>query len=191
MKTIYSLFVRPNFYYSINLSSFVINNSGASITPYFNQKYGIFTISDISGNLVTNNYVTINSLSGIILFNNDIPIDNYLFNIVYTLNSISISYLYYLNIKPFINYLPDSINLEYNTSNITGINSPKIVSEANYFTNSPIVNNIGGKFKLYDILSTIVLENKISINNLGIISISSNINIGLYNVMITYTFNNI
>jgi photosystem II stability/assembly factor-like uncharacterized protein len=167
-QTTYSLFVRPNFYYSINLSSIIINNIGTSLIPYYNQKYGIFSIKDISSNLVINNLVSINSLSGIILFSNNIPINNYSFNVLYTLNNVSSNFIYYLTIKPFINYVPNILNLEFNTSKIS---------------NMPIVNNIGGTFIIQPSIYNV------SINNLGIISISSGLDVGLYNFTIIYTFN--
>ena len=166
-QTTFTLIIRPTFYYSINFTSLIINNSGLSVIPYFNQKNGTFKINDISGNLVKNNLVTINSLSGIIIFSNNIPINTYSFNVLYTLNSISRNSIYYLNIIPFINYTPNILNLKYNTSNIT---------------NTPNVNNSGGVFTIDNI-------NKISINNLGAISISSGVDVGLYNLNIIYTFN--
>jgi len=172
----YTLIVQPNIYYYNNLTSLIYNNSGVSSIPYYVQTNGVFVISDISGKLVSNNLVTINQINGIISFSNLCPINNYTFLITYTLNNISNTTQYFLNIKPFINYSPNVTNLQY-------------LSYANSLL--PILNLPGGNFVINDLNSNLVSLNSVRITSSGIINFDNNITFGNYSFTVIYTFNNI
>ena len=175
-QTQYRFIVQPNIYYYNNYTSLIYNNSGSSDIPYYVQPNGTFVISDLSGKLVSNNLVTINSTNGIVNFDNLCPINNYVFLITYTLNNVSNTTQYFLNIKPYINYNPNITTLPYLT-----------------YGNSlvPNLNLPGGNFIIYDLSSNLVLLNKVTITNSGIINFNNNISPGFYSFTIIYAFNNI
>ena len=172
----YTLIVQPNIYYYNNLTSLIYNNSGVSSMPYYVQPNGVFVISDISGKLVNSSLVTINQINGIISFSNLCPINNYTFLITYTLNNISNTTQYFLNIKPFINYIPNITNLEYLSFGSSSL---------------PILNLPGGRFAIYDLSSNLVSLNNVTITDSGIINFNNNIIVGIYSFTVIYTFNNI
>jgi len=170
-QTFYNLIVRPVVYYPNNYTSLLYSISGVSNSPYANQPNGLYTISSTLRNLVS-----INSNTGIINFSNLCPINNYTLNITYVLNRISNSTQYLLNVKPIINYSPNSIATNYLTSAVS---------------TAPQVNLPGGSFVIIDISTNLVSTNQVSINSLGIINFNNTIPVGFYNFIITYTYNNI
>ena len=174
-QTQFRLIVQPNIYYN-NYTSLIYNNSGSSDIPYYVQPNGTFIISDLSGKIINNNLVTINSTNGIINFSNLLSIDNYSFLITYTLNNVSNSTQFFLSIKPYISYIPNIINLSYLTYGNSSL---------------PILNLPGGNFIIYDLSSNLVLSNQVKITNSGLINFNNNIIVGLYSFNIIYTFNNI
>ena len=175
-QTTYNLIVRPELYYTINSSILVYNVGGSSIRPYVDQSGGTFTIIDLSGNLISSLNGTISLTTGIINFLRSSNINNYILSIIYTLNNVNKTTLYYLTVIPFINYAVNIANLEYQTTNSSI---------------QPIVNNTGGIFTIFDISGTIVSNNQATINNNGIISFTNNIDVGFYYLNVVYTFNNI
>ena len=187
-STKYFLNILPNLNYSTNLLYLIINNSGYSVKPYVNQKNGIFTILDISSNLVLNKNIYID-LSGIIYFNKYILIDNYSFNVTYSLNNVSSSTVYYLTVIPYIIYLPNIINLNYNYNSTSFSNTLIIYNSLINYSIPTYIN--GGLFNIYDISCNLVSNNLVNIDNSGIIFILNNINVGSYNFYIVYTYNNI
>jgi hypothetical protein len=172
----YNLIVRPTIYFTNNYLSLVYTISGYTIAPYVNQPNGNFTIIDISGSLVTNNYISINSNTGIIFINNNSPINNYIISVIYTLNSVRNSTSFLLNIRPYISYPNNLTNLDYNTS-------------SNSF--NPNVLLPGGYFNIFDISYNLVQTNLVTINNLGIITFNAFINVNFYTFLVTYTYNNV
>jgi len=173
----YNLIIKPNYYYENNNVSFIYNNNNSSAKPYFNQPYGTFSITDLSYNIVKKKYVTINTISGIINISKLIPINNYNLLCKYRLNNVSNTTIYSFTILPYINYNPNITYLKYQTSD-------KSVK--------PFVDASGGIFTIYDISSFIVSANNVNINpNLGIINFNNNIPVGIYNLLVIYTINNI
>ena len=106
----YNLTIGLNFYYPINNSTLIYSISGYSISPITYSDKGNYNITDIC-----NNYILINQSNGILYFNNNIPVNNYSFNIIHNFNSVYSTSTYLLSILPYINYIPNITNLDYNT----------------------------------------------------------------------------
>ena len=172
----YELNVLPTLYYNDQYISIFNDRLVASYSerPIYNQVGGVFTIQDDVGNLVINQFVTINTLSGIITFNTNILVDNYSFIITYTLNNLSVSTYYYLSVLSNLYYLPNTSTILYNTGGTSVI---------------PYYGQANGAFSINDISNNLVPNNFVTIDNNGIITFQSNINVGLYSFRVKYTIN--
>jgi photosystem II stability/assembly factor-like uncharacterized protein/uncharacterized protein YjbI with pentapeptide repeats len=166
----YNFIVYPNFYYPNNQTFLIYNTDMVSSSPYFNQPNGLFLIN-LSGS-----FISINSLTGIISFSNLIPINNYIITVTYTLNYISITTQYFLNIISKLNYSINVTNLNYSTYGNSVI---------------PTISFPNGNFLINDLSSNLITLNKVSIGLTGIILFNNNIDVGIYNFIITYIFNGI
>jgi hypothetical protein len=174
--TNYELNVLPTLYYNDQYTT-ILNDRvvpSFSESPIYQQTGGIFTIQDDVGNLVANQLVIINALTGIITFNTNILVDNYSFIITYSLNNLSVSTYYFLTVISNLYYLPNTLTILYNTGGSSVI---------------PYYGQANGIFNIYDISNNLVPNNFVSINNNGIINFQSNINVGIYSFRIKYTIN--
>jgi hypothetical protein len=171
--TFYSLVVRPIIDY--NISTLVVNyqNSGNSIIPLAKQENGLFNIYDISGKLVFNNNVYIDN-SGIIYSNNDIDVGLYILNVTYTLRNLTANTNFLIKIIPNIRYNQNTKILNYGQSGTSFI---------------AIVSPSKG---IFSITFDIKLFNKVTINTSnGIITFNNNIDVGKYIINVIYTYNGI
>ena len=136
-STKYNLIINPyiNYYIpnaTILYNSNIINNS---ITPIVKQSGGTFQILDLSNNLIKNNKVYID-LSGIIYFQNYIPVNNYSFIIIYTLFNNSNYAIYNLKVIPNLTFNNSVANILYGTSST--ISSPYYDQSGGIFSFSDI-----------------------------------------------------
>ena len=177
--TSYELYIIPNLTYSINIKNLIYGNRGQSVTPLFTQTRGYFYIYDLSNNAVQQNGALINILTGVISFTNNINVGIYTLNIQYILNTVSTYFIYYLNVYPTINYLPNKQTILYNNNDI-------IIST------QPQVQQSGGTFYLYDISNSNLVSNNIIYTDLsGYIYFTNYIIVGSYKFNILYTLNNL
>ena len=173
--TDYIVNILPIIYY--NSSTVLLYNRtilAYSIVPYVKQSFGIFTIYDTSSNYV-NSRVFIDS-SGVIIFYPQIYVGFYTFNVVYSLNQVSNSVYYNLLVKPNINYSIGYIEAVYDNN-------------FNVYTEYATVNPIGGVFTVQDYIGLLVNNNKVSIDSSGVLNFAPFINVGSYQLLITYTLN--
>jgi photosystem II stability/assembly factor-like uncharacterized protein len=180
-QTIYNLNVLPTFYYTINGITIIYKTISASIQPYVNQKYGMFTLQDISGTLVTNNLVKIDISSGIVSFNNlKMRIGNYSILITYTLNNVYNTSIYNTTVIPYLNYTPNTTTIDY---------------LINGKSENAIMDPSGGIFSLIDISGyNIITLSSVIINKFGQMTFSQSNStnlIGRYPFLVLYNINNI
>jgi hypothetical protein len=173
--TAYTVNMLPIIYYNSSTTLLYIRSVPSySVIPYVKQSFGTFAIYDTSANYV-NSRVFIDS-SGVISFYPLIYAGFYSFNVVYSLNQVSNSVYYNLLVKPNINY-----NIGY-TESIYDNN-------LNVYSEYANVTPIGGVFTVQDYIGLLVNNNKVSIDSSGVINFSPFINVGSYQLLITYTLN--
>jgi len=177
-QTIYTLNVLPTISYTVNTIYLLYqrNSIDYSQQPIYNQLYGIFTIKDYIGDLILNNYVTIDISSGIITFNDLIDVNNYSFVIFYTLNNLENTTTYNLVVTPNINYSVSLLDIYYGDGGQSEL---------------PLVNPINGIFTIFDISGGFVIDQYlVTINkNTGLISVNTNTPVGSYQVIVLYKIN--
>jgi hypothetical protein len=186
--TVNSIFTLFNFVYTVNPTIIYYNSytilqydqSGYSNFPTYTKitgYTGIFKI--VTCNLIidtelisinTDNII-INNL-GIINFNNSINVGKYIYTINYELNNTNNNTTYYLDIIPNLKYDINNITIYYNEFNVS-------------YSENPIFSPIGGTFKIEITISNIIID--ISSGIIGFIGL---IDVGNYNFVITYTYNN-
>jgi hypothetical protein len=132
---------------------------GSSIPIYY-PNGGIFLLTDISGSLINQNLVTINSTNGQLIFKN-INVNSYIFNINYLYNNGYKITSYTLQIKPMIYYIPDKTVIFYNISMSSTL---------------PYINPNNGIFNILGNNNLLVQLSLVKINFLtGLINFSTNI----------------
>ena len=174
-STNYYLNLQPVFYYSPNTT--IINysqNYSKSGIPYIsNYNKNISFSINFNQSIFNNIYIDI---SGIIYFNNLI-VGFYTLTITCFINSTFNTTLYYLYVYPLLNYNPSFLSFNYN--------QVAIIS-------SPNINPYGGIFNILDISGNLVSNNNIIIDLSGNLNFNnSNINIGLYSIIVNYLLNNL
>ena len=149
-----------------------------SLPPYYQQLNGYFIIKDYIGEIVSNKYVEIDISSGIIYFNDYIDVNTYELVVYYNLNNLQNLTFINLVITPNLTYVNNTLNILYGF----GGNSEL-----------PIVKPLQGRFSIYDISgSYLVLNFLIRIqNNSGLIIVNTNVPVGNYEFIVTYTLNNL
>jgi len=115
--------------------------------------------------------------SGVLYFKKNINVGNYKFNILYILNGLSTMTNYNLLIIPNIDY---------------GLTMFTLLYTQQYFSSMPYFDQSGGNFYYSDISGYLVTRNIITydISN-GYFYFSSNPDVGIYNLQITYIVKNI
>ena len=167
----YNLSVYPIINYDPPFSSISLNYS-KSVTPLVQQNNGLFYIYDSSGYELSSNIATITQ-NGIIIFNNSISTGTYIFTINYKLNELITKTLYTLNVKPTLLYN----NLFY------------VLYYGNTFNSGIPQYQVGGTFIISDISGYLWQNNMITFNSdNGLINFTQ-IPVGIYNLLITYTLN--
>ena len=156
------LIVKPIFYYSI-INKVVYKQNNYSTIPFTNPNNGLFTSLNINiGNVVND---------GIIKFNEELDVSNYIIPIEYTKNFISTVYNYNFNVVPYINY---------------NQNNTQHIGKTTFTTISAIVLPIDGYFYLQNNSNP-----SIQIDNLGNIYFDTNVNVNIYNINVAYKYNNL
>ncbi len=165
--TIYNLTVKPVIYYSNNILAINYENFGNSDLPVAMQQGGLFGISDVSGSLVFNNIVTIDT-SGIIYCTNQLDVGLYTLNVSYTLNNLTANTYFYVKILPVIRYPSLNKVLNYQTAGTSTI---------------PIANPSKGFYSV----------NQVALINSGTgqLTFTNNIDVGKYIIPVFYTYNGI
>ena len=101
--TTFNLLVKPYFNY-ITESTIQYGNQESSILPNSNPQGGTFSLIKYYTN------ININSLYGIITFEDNINVDSYIIPIIYKYNDISSTYFYTLNITKKVVYANFVVN---------------------------------------------------------------------------------
>jgi len=176
-NTVYNLSVIPTIYYNVPISTINYFIQGYSNIPYYNQAFGNFTITDIIGNGVLTNFVSINGSNGILTFVKAINVGYYKFLITYILNSTFNTTTYELYVIPNINYPINNKILNYGTTALSV---------------NPLFTQIGGTFTIYDLSNNTVQQNLVYIDvYTGIITFTNYINVGIYIFNVVYSLNNV
>jgi hypothetical protein len=152
-----SIIVKPFFTYDI-INNIKYNTCDKSVKPTTksgNNKLGFFSLSLI------NEKIIIDNKTGIIYFNN-LDVDNYKLQIIYTFNNVHSEYNYEFNVEPIFT-----------------------IGGASSYPNQDNIINIEPKDGIYDINSDLIYIENNEIKTYKIIDI------GEYNFEIKYTFNNI
>ena len=170
----HQLIVRPNIIYPNPNIQITYGDGLVLSSPTISPNGGIFTISDFIGNLTRTNKATIDSSSGILNILSSVELGNYGFGITYNLNNIVNSARLNLNILSNFGYIPNITNLDY----LSGGKSEL-----------PFYDPSGGIFTLQDISSTIVTQNKVTINSKGQLTFTNTIDVGFYNFKVIYRGN--
>ena len=162
------IIVKPKVIYNNYLISFLQNF--ISDKPFINPEGGRFICSN--SNINIDNYtVNIDNYTGIIKMNNlkvnnySIPI-NYYYNNTYTIVNCN------LTVQPILNYIYPKKSLIHN------------INEHGNNSFSPIINPIGGTFKINNNDITIDKDN-------GLINFSNFNLIGTFDIIINYIYNNV
>jgi hypothetical protein len=160
------------FYYNPNTIILNYNCSNFSSRPIIQFNDDIKTINYYLIDNIDN--IKINENNGIIIFQNNINIGIYNINICCTINEINLYTIFKLIIKPIIIYNYYSLNYNSNYEKIVPNINPYSVDSSNniLFTSENIPNNI-------------------NLDTNGTITLSDNINVGLYNFMINCLYNDI
>jgi hypothetical protein len=162
--TIINVIITPQLEYNINNIELNYASNFYSDIPYIKPLNGTFTIKSND-----NEQITIDN-NGIIFISKYLFIDDYILNVIYSVNSIEINYQITVKIKPNIKY-NDSYKVEY------GINKtiyPLILEPPNYIVKS-------------DVLPKDILLNQ----NNGEINILEDCKSDIYNIKVYYNINNI
>lgn len=154
------LVVKPKIVYNDYLIDYLKNF--ISDKPYTNPKGGKYVC--LNNNIKVDNYTGIVEMNDLKVNNYIIPI-NYYYNNAYNIINLK------LVVQPILNYIYP------NNSSLHNIN------ECGNQSFSPIINPIGGVFKINN--------NDIAINQNGIIDFSNFNLIGTYDVTISYIYNNV
>jgi len=156
IDTNFTITIKQNIIYNLNNIS-----SNCQIKPILHPpiEYGVFTIDISSSNII------IDLNNGHINFSN-LPIDNYIFTVSWSINNIIAEYLINFTIKPTLYY---NINESY-------INYGSIS-----FSEAPIIDPSNNSY-------IITSQNKIDCN--GILDFS-NYDVGLHEILVYLTINNI
>jgi hypothetical protein len=162
------------------LTSYDRNYTIYTNQPEIDQSGGIFYLYDICNNLVKTKNAIVDTNYGIITISQNINVDKYLFQLYYSLNNTFSTISFNIIVKPNINYPINTYFINYgNTLNT-------IIPYTNPYNLSQSI------FSLYDISNNLIINSKqITIINNGQIFFGSLLNVGIYNYIISYTFNNI
>lgn len=137
----YNITIDPYFYYDISYTELIYNTTDYSSLPTHNLSIlnGKFSIENPINNVI------INELSGLITFNKNISVGDYIFTINYLIDEQTISSKYNLKINPIFSYntrdLSNKFNVIYSKYFET---DPPIISGINDNYNFSIINNIDG-----------------------------------------------
>lgn len=169
-KTIYSFKVLPYLIYLPNTIDINYNELFQTDAPTIIPEGGNFKLSveNMASNLDTHLF-SIDNSNGQITIKNGIEIGKYILKIVYSLNSVFVSYLFNVNINLLINCLTLKKQINYLVDNSLG---------------APTISHIGGEFSLPEYNSGIKINKET-----GEIIIDK-LNIGNYNLKVNYNFNN-
>jgi len=175
---LYNFTVVPSISYSPNNLTINYNDNTSTNTsnPAIYVGSGYFTIESYKGT-IDMNLVNINSSNGIITFSLLIPVGNYQFLVKFNYDSTFVSTIYYLIMKPFI---------KYNVSYINSLNYDDY-----FYSDYPILSPSGGIINYYDISNNLILYNYIYYDSSGLIYFNKNPNVGIYNLKVLYTVNDL
>jgi hypothetical protein len=158
----YKFSVLPNLSYSENIVDVDFNQVYQTSKAIINPLGGIFSLNST--------FFSIDSNNGIITVNKGLEIGKYSLLINYSLNSVLATYVYYINVKLVIDFSSIKKNIDYASLESLGI---------------PYVSHLGGTFSLPDDNKCI----KIDKDTCEII-IKDKLEIGSYNIIVNYNFNN-
>ena len=164
----YNIKVTPYFIYDISSINIYYNSNYKSSKPIIKPTNGIFTINlyDLQNNyLPQTNYLIDNSG---IFYLNKLDINYYILETIYTVNNVSTSLLFNLNILPLFYY----------------VNINNLIIRQNNYSSSPIINPVGGSFISNNL-------NLGTINQNGIITFNTDLNLGIYNLTLGYNYNSV
>jgi hypothetical protein len=185
-QTNYNITIIPNLIYPIGYLNISYGSKGISEFPYTSVPGGIYNLYNLDDYGNQNTKLTIDSLSGIIYFNNYINSGIYNTIISYTLNGLTNYFNYILYIDPYLDYdISGPINLYYNNSIID------LSNNTIYKTNIPFYSPIGGVFYFKDNSSNL-LQNNIELNKLtGQINIYNKPPVNFFYLNVQYFIKNL
>jgi hypothetical protein len=164
---IYILTINPIFYYSPNIYSINYGETLSSNKPY------IYETGMTNSEMTNSGIITFDSLpdnfsikDNIIIVNNNANIGNYLLNINYTVNNVTVISKVNIIINPIIKY-KDINDINYGV---------------NFTSESPYISHKGGIFSINNNINGIIID-----ENTGLLYID-NCNIGNYNLQINYKY---
>jgi len=155
----------PKFYYLIDNIVIIYYNYATSVKPFTN--YSNSTSSFYF--TVEKDFISIDN-DGIINFDNNLKIGEYILTINYKVNDIVVSTIFTVTVKPEFFYNESLISVNYND---------------NIIINKPIYNPEYGIFSCTDLSNILIL------NSNGSIYFNKKLDIGEYNLKIDYIINNI